>query len=143
MFISIWILLSFADFRDRLEKRYNNLCQVRITPWDPDNTVQIDKIYTELFWVRDNKKPSGKKQEKLDDYSDILKELKSNRILVYGIPGIGKSTFAKKIAIDWLKGKKENLEKFDLLLMIPLRNVCHSKTFRNMLIEAKLFPAED
>lgn len=143
MFISIWILLSFADFRDRLEKRYNNLCQVRITPWDPDNTVQIDKIYTELFWVRDNKKPSGKKQEKLDDYSDILKELKSNRILVYGIPGIGKSTFAKKIAIDWVRGKKENLEKFDLLLMIPLRNVCHSKTFRNMLIEAKLFPAED
>ena len=143
MFISIWILLSFADFRDRLEKRYNNLCQVRITPWDPDNTVQIDKIYTELFWVRDNMKPSGKKQEKLDDYSDILKELKSNRILVYGIPGIGKSTFAKKIAIDWVRGKKENLEKFDLLLMIPLRNVCHSKTFRNMLIEAKLFPAED
>ena len=143
MFISIWILLSFADFRDRLEKRYNNLCQVRITPWDPDNTVQIDKMYTELFWVRDNKKPSGKKQEKLDDYSDILKELKSNRILVYGIPGIGKSTFAKKIAIDWVRGKKENLEKFDLLLMIPLRNVCHSKTFRNMLIEAKLFPAED
>ena len=143
MFISIWILLSFADFRDRLGKRYNNLCQVRITPWDPDNTVQIDKIYTELFWVRDNKKPSGKKQEKLDDYSDILKELKSNRILVYGIPGIGKSTFAKKIAIDWVRGKKENLEKFDLLLMIPLRNVCHSKTFRNMLIEAKLFPAED
>ena len=110
MFISIWILLSFADFRDRLEKRYNNLCQVRITPWDPDNTVQIDEIYTELFWVRDNKKPSGKKQEKLDDYSDILKELKSNRILVYGIPGIGKSTFAKKIAIDWVRGKKENLE---------------------------------
>ena len=143
MFISICILLSFVDFRDRLEKRYNNLCQVRITPWDPDNTVQIDEIYTELFWVRDNKKPSGKKQEKLDDYSDILKELKSNRILVYGIPGIGKSTFATKIAIDWVRGKKENLEKFDLLLMIPLRNVCHSKTFRNMLIEAKLFPAED
>ncbi|XP_022790896.1 NLR family CARD domain-containing protein 4-like [Stylophora pistillata] len=135
--------LCLKDLRDRLEKLYNNLSQVRVTPWDPDNTVEIDEIYTELFWVRDYKKPRGKKQEKLDDYSNILKELKSNRILVYGMPGIGKSTFAKKIAIDWARGRKENLKKFDLLLMIPLRNVSNIKTFRNMLIEAKLFSAED
>lgn len=136
-----------ADYKIRLEKHYNNLSQVNITPWDPDNTVHIDDIYTELFWVRDNRKPSGKKEEKLDDYSDVLREQKSNshsnRFLVYGIPGIGKSTFARKIALDWARGKKEILKKFDLLLMIPLRNVCDSTTFRNILIEAKLFPAED
>lgn len=65
------------------------------------------------------------------------------RSLVYGRPGIGKSTFAQKISIDWARGKKEILKKFDLLLMIPLRNVCESETFREMLKAAKLFSVED
>lgn len=141
------MLLSFVECRVRLEKLYNNLSQVNITPWDSDNTVHIDEIYTELFWVRNNRKPSGKKEEKLNDYSDVLREQKSNpysnRFLVYGMPGIGKSTFAQKIALDWARGKKEILKKFDVLLMIPLRNVCDSSTFRDILIEAKLFSTED
>ena len=141
------MLLSIVEYRVRLEKLYNNLSQVNITPWDPDNTVHIDEIYTELFWVRNNRKPSGKKEEKLNDYSDVLREQKSNpysnRFLVYGIPGIGKSTFAKKIALDWARSKKEILKKFDVLLMIPLRNVCGCSTFRDILIEAKLFSTED
>lgn len=141
------MLLSIVEYRVRLEKLYNNLSQVNITPWDPDNTVHIDEIYTELFWVRNNRKPSGKKEEKLNDYSDVLREQKSNpysnRFLVYGIPGIGKSTFAKKIALDWARDKKEILKKFDVLLMIPLRNVCGCSTFRDILIEAKLFSTED
>lgn len=139
--------LSNTEYKSRLEKLYNNLSQVNITPWDPDNTVHIDEIYTELIWVRANRKPSGKKEEKLDDYSDVLRGLKSNpysnRFLVYGIPGIGKSTFAQKIALDWARGKKEILRKFDVLLMIPLRNVSDSSTFRDILIEAKLFSTED
>ena len=141
------VLLSIVECRVRLEKLYNNLSQVNITPWDSDNTVHIDEIYTELFWVRNNRKPSGKKEEKLNDYSDVLREQKSNpysnRFLVYGIPGIGKSTFAKKIALDWARSKKEILKKFDVLLMIPLRNVCGCSTFRDILIEAKLFSTED
>ena len=141
------VLLSIVECRVRLEKLYNNLSQVNITPWDSDNTVHIDEIYTELFWVRNNRKPSGKKEEKLNDYSDVLREQKSNpysnRFLVYGIPGIGKSTFAKKITLDWARSKKEILKKFDVLLMIPLRNVCDSSTFRDILIEAKLFSTED
>ena len=139
--------LSFIDFSVHLCALYNNLSQVQVTPWDPDNTVHIDEIYTQLCWFRDNKRPSGIKQDKLVDYCDIFKG-KTNkpdpaRILVYGRPGIGKSTFAQKISIDWARGKKEILKKFDLLLMIPLRNVCESETFRDILKAAKLFSAED
>ena len=121
--------------------------QVKITPWDPDNTVHIDEIYTQLCWLRDEKKPSGIKQDKLTDYCDIFKgnrrKPNPDRILVYGRPGIGKSTFAQKISIDWARGKKEILKKFDLLLIIPLRNVCDSETFHDMLQAARVFPAED
>ena len=125
------------------------MSQVKITSWDPDNTVHIDEIYTQLYWLRDGKRPSGIKQDKLADYSysDIFKGKTSkpypNRILVYGRPGIGKSTFAQKISIDWARDKKEILKKFDLLLTIPLRNVCDSETFCQMLKAAKLFSVED
>ena len=120
---------------------------MKITPWDPDNTVHIDEIYTQLCWLRDDKRPGGIKQEKLADYCDIFKgnrrKPNPDRILVYGRPGIGKSTFAQKISIDWARGKKELLKKFDLLLMIPLRSVCDSETFRDMLKAAKVFSVED
>ena len=123
------------------------MSQVKITPWDPDNTVHIDEIYTQLCWLRDDKKPSGIKQEKLAHYCEIFKgngrKPNPDRILVYGRPGIGKSTFAQKISVDWARGKEEILKKFDLLFMIPLRNVCNSETFRDMLKAAKVFPMED
>ena len=67
----------------------------------------------------------------------ILKELKGDRILVYCIPGILRSTFAKKIASDRARGKKKIVKKFDLQHMIPLRSVSYGKTLPNMLIEAK------
>ena len=138
---------SSTEFSGRLCALYNNLSKVKITPWDPDNTVHIDEIYTQLCWLRDDKRPSGIKQEKLADYCDIFKgnrrKPNPDRILVYGRPGIGKSTFAQKISIDWARGKKEILKKFDLVLMIPLRNVCESETFCDMLKAAKVFPVED
>ena len=138
---------SFIEFSGRLCALYNSLSQVKITPWDPDNTVHIDEIYTQLCWLRDDRKPSGLKQDKLADYCEIFKGKRSkpnpDRILIYGRPGIGKSTFAQKISIDWARGKKEILKKFDLLLMIPLRNVCDSETFHDMLKAAKVFPVED
>ena len=144
---TVFPCLSFADFSARLCALYNNLSQVKVTPWDPDNTVHIDEIYTQLCWFRDDKRPSGTKQDKLADYCDIFKGKKNkpspDRILVYGRPGIGKSTFAQKISVDWARGKNEILKKFDLLLMIPLRNVCESKTFHDILKEAKLFSVED
>ena len=129
--------LSLIDFSVRLCALYNDLSQVKVTPWDPDNTVHIDEIYTQLCWFRDDKRPSGIKQDKLADYCDIFKgkanKPNPDRILVYGRLGIGKSTFAQKISIDWARGKKEILKKFDLLLMIPLRNVCESETFHDLL----------
>jgi len=138
---------TVEEFSGRLCALYNNLSQVKITPWDPDNTVHIDEIYTQLCWLRDDKRPSGIKQDKLTDYCEIFKgnrrKPNPDRILVYGRPGIGKSTFAQKISIDWARGKKEILKKFDLLLMIPLRNVCNSETVHDMLKAAKVFPVED
>ena len=118
-----------------------------ITPWDPNNTMDIDEVYVQLTLLRDYRKLAGTTREELEDYSEIFAghghHLIPKRILVYGRPGIGKSTFAKKLAVDWSRGNKEILKKFAVVLLIKLRDVCNTKDFSAMLEKAELLSADD
>ena len=62
---------------------------------------------------------------------------------MYGRPGIGKSTFTQKVAVDWANGRKKILEKFNLLLLIRLRDVCGISDLCTMLKTAELLSADD
>ena len=118
------------------------MSKVKIIPWDESSSIHIDEIYTTLSWARDDRKPSGVTQEELKDYTDIFKSDRHypspKRLLVYGRPGIGKSTFSKKTAFDWAKQRKEVLKKFDVVFLIKLRDVCDLKDIRDVLRASKL-----
>ena len=80
-------------------------------------------------------------QEELEDYTDMF-EGKHSRMLVYGRPGIGKTTFCKKAAYDWSKASKEILMNFSIVLLIKLRDVCDVGNIRDVLLASKLLASD-
>ena len=134
--------LNVEKCQEKLKSYYDTFSKVKIVPWDESNFIKINEIYTPLSWVRDHKRPSGVTQEELEDYTDMFMG-KQTRILVYGRPGIGKSTFCKKAAYDWSKTLKEILMKFTILLLIKLRDVCDLEDIRDVLRASKLLASDD
>ena len=118
-----------------------------ITPWNPDNTMDMDEVYVQLTLLRDKRKLDETIKTELEDYSEIFlshgHHLIPKRILVYGKPGVGKSTFSKKLAVDWARGEKEILKQFTVLLLIKLRDVCNTPSVCAMLEQAELLSAEN
>ena len=133
--------LNVEKCQEKLKSYYDTFSKVKIVPWDESSSIEINEIYTPLNWMRDHRKPSGVTQEELEDYTDMFKG-KPTRMLVYGRPGIGKSTFCKKAAYDWSKALKEILMNFCILLLIKLRDVCDVGNIRDVLRASKLLASD-
>ena len=109
--------------------------------------MDMDEVYVQLTLLRDERKLDETIKTELKDYSEIFlshgHHLIPKRILVYGKPGVGKSTFSKKLAVDWARGEKEILKQFTVLLLIQLRDVCNTPSVCAMLEQAELLSAEN
>lgn len=148
-------LFDVKTCRNTLADHYQRNAKVPTSVWSSRCNVNIRDIYTRLSWVKEERNQSGSTRSKLDHYTDLFAENKTGvlpkRILVQGMPGIGKSTFVKKLAVDWAEldweercdRRTDILRKFELAVIIKLREVSHCKTLRDALRNSYIFPAEE
>ena len=123
--------------------------------WSRKCAVNIHEIYTRLSLVKEEQTPAGSSQAGLNHYTDVLTENKngwpSNRILVQGQTGIGKSTFVKKLAMDWAEldenrltdEQRAILKKFELAVIIDLKKVSKYQNLRDVISASHIFADED
>ena len=140
--------LLLEESQKQLRSIYNTINKVKIVPWDQSSAVHIDEVCTKLSWLQDKKKPGGLKQRKLDYYTDIFGSgklhPKPKRILVHGRPGIGKTVFTQKATFDWSQYRFEGkLGRFDLVLLVKLRDVCNLQDVPAILRVAQLLASDD
>ena len=117
--------------------------------------MNINEIYTRLTWVKEEQTPGGPSLALLNHYTDMFTEnkngLPSNRILVQGETGIGKTTFVKKLALDWAElgdekttdKQKDILKKFELAVIIDLKKVSKHQSLRDIIGASHIFAKED
>ena len=122
--------------------------------WCKKSVVDIHQIYTRLSWVKENQTPAGTTQSELKHYSDLFTENKNGvipkRILVQGQTGIGKSTFVKKLLVDWVgvnKGTGDEqaavLKNFELVVAVNLKEVSKCQSLKDVIRLSNVFAKED
>ena len=93
--------------RSKLSDHYTRTATVPTSVWSSICQVKLEKIYTQLSWVKKEQTPTGTSPSELTDYSELFTADENGvlpkRILVQGETGIGKSTFVKALALHWAK----------------------------------------
>ncbi|KAJ7365976.1 hypothetical protein OS493_002717 [Desmophyllum pertusum] len=138
---------DLETFLKKLAARYRRTATVPTSVWSAKSKVDIRKVYTRLSMVKEDKSVPA---EYADLFTKTERGVLPTRILVEGQAGIGKSTFAKKLSLDWVERDETNvvqernvLKKFEVVLFIKLREVSHCQTLREVISSSDIFPEED
>ena len=125
--------------------------------WSTLDPVDIHEMYTRLSWVKQEQNAAGSLPTELNHYCDLFTANKSGtfpkRILVQGQTGIGKTTFVKKLALDWAELNLEDetadnkeavaLKNFELLVAVNLKEVSEHQSLKDVISCSNIFAEED
>ena len=140
--------------RSKLEDHYQKTATVPTSVWCKKSVVDIHQIYTRLSWVKEEQTPSGTTQSELKHYTELFTGNKDGvipkRILVQGQTGIGKSTFVKKLLVDWVEVNKKTRDKqaavlnnFELVVAVNLKEVSKCQSLKEVIRLSNVFAKED
>ena len=140
--------------RSKLEDHYQKTATVPTSVWSKKSVVDIHQIYTRLSWVKEEQTPTGTTQSELKHYTELFTANKNGiipkRILVQGQTGIGKSTFVKKLLVDWVgvnKGTGDEqavvLKNFELVVAVNLKEASKCQNLKDVITLSNVFAKED
>ncbi|XP_011662895.2 NACHT, LRR and PYD domains-containing protein 14-like [Strongylocentrotus purpuratus] len=143
------------QLRRELEMKYHShLCTMRLLPWDARSRVAVDRYFTDIgisledTSVRQHTKISLEHHRHDIFTISAAKNLPTNRILLQGNSGSGKSTVVAKLALDWItRHPKSLLKDLPLLFVLPLHKLNETSNFgeavrEHLLPEDTTFTAE-
>ena len=148
-------IFDVKSCRSKLAENYKRTATVPTSVWSKTSRLDIHQIYTRLSWVKEEQTPAGPSRSELEHYTDVFTANKNGvvpkRILVQGQTGIGKSTFVKKLAVDWaeLDGtttgdqQKDILNKFELLVVVNLKEVSKCQSLKDVISCSSIFARKD
>ena len=148
-------IFDVKSCRSKLTEHYKRTATVPTSVWSKTSPVDIHQIYTRLSWVKEEQTPAGSSRSELNHYTDVFTANKNGvvpkRILVQGQTGIGKSTFIKKLAVDWAElddattgdKQKDILKKFELLVVVNLKEVSKIQSLKGVLSYSSIFERKD
>lgn len=123
-----------------LAEHYIRTARVRTSAWSTTSTSDINEIYTPSRLSCDEHGSAGLSECELKHYTDLFNAKPNGtvakRILVQGKTGTGKTTFVKKLAVDWAQlvdGKpgeeqKDALSKLQICDREDLHDSSNKKT---------------
>ena len=99
-------------------------------PWCEDFQFQLSDIYTRLRMVSREKKARATAEQRVVETTEIFnphEECKQPRkVLIEGMPGMGKTTYCNKVAYDWainIKSEGDCFPEFEMVLLLKCRDV--------------------
>ncbi len=109
---------KIAEIAEILKPDLKHSMKIQMTPWKEAHKVRMEDLYTRLRIEKHSILPSKTQKDELIDYHELFQNLPTNkRILIKGNPGIGKTTFSRKIVYDWAHDKWNDTELESILLM--------------------------
>ena len=142
---------------EELQEYTEEAMKIEMAPWVQNHTVPMDELYTELTLAQIENKPTGPIPVKLDNYTQLFTEQektdqqetsniqqnlsthrrksrrrKEKKILANGDPGMGKSTFGRKIAYDWAKGV---FTAVSIVFFVSMKLIRPGQSIENIIID--------
>eukprot|EP00057_Strongylocentrotus_purpuratus_P010212 XP_011664686.1 PREDICTED: uncharacterized protein LOC105438493 [Strongylocentrotus purpuratus] len=124
---------SLEECQDTLRRHYeNHLFNIHINPWDSDEYVDLETLYTTVSLYKEDKnnipdKPLHKStlEGSVNDiFQTKVHGSLPERIVLFGEAGRGKTTAVAKMAYDWANKKEDSpLKNVKLLFVFKMRNM--------------------
>ena len=120
--------------------------KIEMIPWT-QFMVKMENLYTELTVEKIENESAGPESKEINDYKELFtkvlgsqtkqkrrfaRRVKGQRLVLKADPGLGKSTFCKKLAWDWAKGQ---FSRFSVVFVLKLKFVEPGQSIESILLQ--------